>query len=61
MIETAIVALIVLATAYFSLRSIFRMATGKKSCCESVSEVCGSCSFADKEYDAAREKLNPPE
>ena len=61
MTETAIVVLIVLVTAYFSLRSIFRMATGKKSCCESVPDTCGSCGLSGKKFDEFREKLNPPE
>ncbi len=61
MTETAIVVVIVFLTAYFCLRSIFRMATGKKSCCESVPDTCGSCGLSGKKFDVFRDKLNPPE
>ena len=53
MVETAIVVVIVLAAAYFSLRSVFRQVTGKKTRCGFVTDKCGSCDLA-----AARFSLN---
>ncbi len=55
MTETAIVVVIVLAAAYFSLRSVFRPVTGKKTCYGN--DKCGSCNLAESKSDAGRGKI----
>ncbi|MBN2289525.1 MAG: FeoB-associated Cys-rich membrane protein [Candidatus Glassbacteria bacterium] len=56
MLETTLVVLIVLAAAFFWLRSVIRTVKGKKSCCDITRDSCGSCNLSRPGPDKARDK-----